>query len=238
MDRQYCNIGYRPAHISLRFYNKWQRVLYRAKNNERREQQLSFVLRRSLPIVYPDWWLDSNKCEADNNRFKSRVHRWKRYVTGMYNTFDALYLLTLTFSDDNYTENTTKSRKEYAQKWLKANCDDYFACMDVGEINGREHYHAVCAFNFTPIYENYTDNKNRKKTKISAPEGIAWEKGFYNIKKIRTDTSNLYRTVRYVLKTTAYTAKYAKETGIRPFHARGVKHFSDDDLSFLDELPY
>lgn len=94
---------------------------------------------------------------------------------------------TLTFTDDYLASTSPETRRRYVSRYLKEQSSggEYVANIDFGGKNGREHYHAVCAFRLDPKL---------------------WPCGSLNVKKIR-DTSKPIKLAKYVSKLTNHAIK-------------------------------
>lgn len=77
--------------------------------------------------------------KAENNR----ISRLKSRITLFLNCKEPTNFLTLTFSDKILQNSTPQDRRRYVKRYLKSQSDYYIANLDFGELNGREHYHAV-----------------------------------------------------------------------------------------------
>lgn len=212
------------------------RYKYQKANNKQANEQLSKVLWYSFPTVYPEWSREMKQHVHKIDRYKARKHRWATYVLGMLSTFGEAYLLTLTFGD-TYDSTTSETRRKYVTRWLNENTRDYFACLDVGEKNGREHYHAIVVPAFAPIKGTRKTKKGKAMTTYSIPNENVWEYGFTLLQCLKTDRQSVYQASGYVLKASGYASKYADVcASVRPFHARGVEHWQT--LSSDTELPF
>lgn len=207
---------------------------YQVNNDQKHDDILTRIYWFSIPTVYTDWSSDIRQIRADYGKYAQRRKRWFNYIRGMMSTFGQLYLVTLTFGDD-YDSTNRESRHKYAKTWLKDNCSDYFACMDYGDLNGREHYHCICAIDFEFTEEKY----KRGKKIVPVDSDREWTRGFYLIKPIKQDEKNTWKSVSYAFKASVYAFKSAKtDVGIRPFHKRGVKHMQWIEIDSDDELPF
>lgn len=74
---------------------------------------------------------------------KQRKFRLKERVSNMIIKGNAIFL-TLTFNNDFLQRETTEdTRRRYIRRFLKEQCSEYIANADYGDINQREHYHAL-----------------------------------------------------------------------------------------------
>lgn len=70
-----------------------------------------------------------------------RVSRLKKRIEKIIEK-DSLFI-TLTFTDEVLSKTSSKTRREYATRFLKKYSSDYVGNIDFGSRNHREHYHAV-----------------------------------------------------------------------------------------------
>lgn len=77
--------------------------------------------------------------KAENNR----ISRLKSRITLFLNCKEPTNFITLTFTDNILQNSTPEDRRRYVFRYLKSQSDYYIANKDFGELNGREHYHAV-----------------------------------------------------------------------------------------------
>jgi hypothetical protein len=165
-------------------------------------------------------------------KIRSRKKRYYRYIKAMSESFGTLYLVSLTFTDEVLNSTNEETRKAYVRRWLNSTAVDYFACIDYGKENEREHYHAICVFD-----KNLETFKAKRRTYYKLPEENAWEHGFYSIRKIADNEKDRRKAVYYAFKASEYAFKNADiNTNAKPFHKRGVEHWiTIDDTS---ELPF
>ena len=158
-----------------------------------------------------------------------------RYIKGMSDTFEELYLVSLTFTDEVLANTSAQTRKDYVRKWLNDNTLDYFACVDYGKENAREHYHAICAFEL-PL-EPY---KVKRRTFYRLPSDNTWQYGFSSLRKINSSDKDRRKTAYYAFKASDYAFKNAdKDSSAKPFHKRGVTHWiTIDDTTKTEDLPF
>lgn len=212
---------------------------YQMNDDKANDEMLSRILWYSMPIVYTDFMNDSRKALNNIQAVKRRRNRYRNYVRDMVTTFDGkgIYLVSLTFSDDYYNSNSRDTRNQYARRYLNSVCLDYFACLDIGKENGREHYHAIVATD-KPL--SVVSNGKRKREFFAfANSEDAWRYGFYSIRPLATEDKDIYKTMNYALKSSDYAFKSAdEENGIKPFHKRGVEHWHEvRDLAY-ERLPF
>lgn len=210
---------------------------YELRHNDIALNQLRRVMWYSVPVVYPDYQRDMRIINAEWEKLRKRKGRWLKYVIEMSRTFDELYLVSLTFDDETLETTNFETRKKRVRDWLNANTVDYFACVDYGKVNNREHYHAIVSFAQTGVRAYYDDRielhseKHGKTAFYRLPEERAWPFGFYSIRAVPLDTSDTKRSAFYAMKSASYAFKNANDDNdTRPFHKRGVEHCSCDLL--------
>lgn len=179
----------------------------------------------SFPIAYPNLHTDTRVALAKIDNVKQNRKRYRRYVRGLVGdtifSGDLCYLVSLTFRDDVLSDTVRSTRDRYAKNFLNSFCTDYFACLDFGKENGREHYHAIISTSEPMVKELH----NRKAFYKLADAQKAWKYGFYSLRLIKLDNSGLYTTCNYALKSSDYAFKSLDEdNGVKPFHKRGVHH--------------
>lgn len=163
-----------------------------------------------LPLVYPDY---EAECEELRKAFANRRAKKKRanaYLQGMFESYDNIQFITLTFTDEALNRLNQKTRHRYVQRWLNEYCNDYFANVDYGKNTGREHYHAVVSL-------------KDLKTKL------LWEHGFSNVKKVKIKSQEIdsHKLSSYLLKLSSHTVKLT--TG---------KSFRKKMKENIDNLPF
>ncbi len=105
-------------------------------------------------LVYKDYFYYIKKyprliaiCEKLYKSHSAKIHRVnKRILRMLYNndnTLNDCLFLTLTFTNDVLLNTSQESRRSYVSRFLKKYSNNYVANIDFGDINGREHYHAV-----------------------------------------------------------------------------------------------
>lgn len=209
-----------------------KRLRYKFKGDKKLNDALDRIVWYSFPVIYPDYQREAKKHSLELDKYYHRKHRWFKYIRGMKGTFGSLCLVTLTFDNESYEDHDTEWRKRRAKEWLQT-CADYFACLDIGQKNGREHYHALCAIDM-PL----TTLKKGKSTYFKlADDSRNWKYGFYTIKAIKDDKQSTYKSLSYAFKASVYAFKSSKDDkGIKPFHKRGVTHW--ELLGDDEELPF
>lgn len=236
---------------SARMQGKVNHLRRKYKNNgdTKHNDILSRILWYSIPVVYTRYFTDvkiaCNKLDA----VKRKRARYRAYVRDMLTTFcrDTYYhkpydafLVSLTFSDEYYCSNSRQTRNKYARDYLNYVSADYFACLDIGKENGREHYHAIIVTDKPlTLITNGKSKKREKQFFAFLNQEDAWRYGFYSLRPLKIDNQDLYRTMNYALKTSDYAFKSADaDTGIKPFHKRGVEHYREYENFGYDTLPF
>lgn len=185
-----------------------KRYRYKHKDDKKALEALEKILWHSYPVVYPKWETESRQITYAIDRRREKKKRVNRYLGEMADYYDSLYFVTLTFNDESLERLNERTRHRYAQQWLNENCKDYFANVDYGKKNGREHFHAVVAFKDT-----YTE----------------WQYGFKSVKsaKIADETADRWKISSYLLKLTNHASKLG--TG---------KSFRKKCREDVDKLPF
>lgn len=190
----------RQIEIQFRLLEKRRKydLLDDPAERERKHHALTKIA-NSLYVVYPDWETASAKiCNGIQNRKQTKI-RTNKYLQGMMECYDNLYFVTLTFNDDTMEKTSEKTRRQYVSRYLDKNCRDYYANIDFGEQNQREHYHAVVSD--TLVLED-------------------WHKhGAIHIKRIRKGKKDVRKIATYIRKLANHANKVT--TG-RAFHKRGI----------------
>ena len=215
----------------------------RKRQDDHLLEQVRRVMWYSMPVVYPEWERDSRLYQCEYDKLRKRKGRWIRYVSEMSTTFECLYLLSLTFSDEILSSTSAETRQRYVRRWLNDNTVDYFACVDYGLENGREHYHAIVSFALQGTAAYFGDPVHLTPIRIGrstfyriSDTSREWTYGFYSIRAVRRDPVSTRKTAFYALKSASYSFKSAKPDGIaKPFHKRGVSHFADvpEDIDLM-----
>lgn len=194
--------------IQIQYLLKKLRYKYRgdsAKNNA-----LNQIVWFSLPAVYPEWNAEAHEMTKAMENRKQAKKRTKRYLQGMYDSYNSLFFVTLTFNDECLKGTNEKTRHSYVSRFLNANFRDYYANVDYGTQNEREHYHAVVS------------------DEITKQARIEWSRyGNVNFKRMRGSRNDVNRVGTYMRKLTNHANKLS--TG-KSFHKRGLKD--------VDELPF
>ena len=69
------------------------------------------------------------------------MKRYRAYLKGMFESYCTLYWVTFTIREKHLKKDSKRKLKE----WLKEHAKDYICNEDIGETNGRKHFHAVIA---------------------------------------------------------------------------------------------
>ena len=121
-----------------------------------------------------------------NQASYKRVARLKERIREAVESGSA-YFITITFNDETLFKTNEKTRRVYVSRWLKSLSPFYVANIDYGELNGREHYHAVI-----------TSDQRPPKT---------WPYGFIDILKVKTTDNDTTRISKYISKLTNHAIK-------------------------------
>lgn len=204
------------AQLTVAVYSKVKRLLNKCKNDPAKMDALRKVLWYSMHVVYPEWNVFGHfKAAREYEKVKHRRKRVNAYVREMLELDKPMYLVTLTYGEC-YDSTTQETRLAYARKWLNTNCLDYYACLDIGKENGREHYHAVCVMDKPMKQVVYG-----RKAFYEVLGDSEWKHGFYSIRRIEVDRNAVGKTLGYAFKASNYAFKSA-DSSIKPFHKRGV----------------
>ena len=174
-------------------------------------ETLDRIMWHSLPFVWPsEEWTDASRGFQAQKRRKSRVYA---HLRAMSETQHNLYFATLTFRDDVLESTSSSTRRKYVSLWMGQNARDYVANVDYGAKNGREHYHAVFAFN-------------------GQIEALEWPYGFYRFTltpvSAASESKDVAKLSSYLTKRLANHA--GKETSGSIMYKRGLRD--------MDELPF
>lgn len=133
----------------------------------------------------PDEWQEAKRVCNSNYHQTSRV---KKRIEDMLQSSKDCTFVTLTFRDDVLQSTSAETRRQYVQRFLKANSTRYVGNIDFGGKNGREHYHAV------------TDCRIDPKS---------WQYGILNFEKLRynPDSKSSVKLAKYVAKLTNHAIK-------------------------------
>lgn len=203
--RSYATDEPRDHQIDIHYKIRKLRYKYKQSDDRKHTAILNNILWYSYGVVYGSDEYDKH-ANAVNAR-KAQKRRYNAKLRDMVESYDELYFVTLTFTDEVLSSTSEETQHRYARRWLTDNCRDYLANEDFGKKNGRRHYHAVIA----------------KKEAVEP-----WKYGFYKIKPIREPQDvDRYRLSSYMLKLTNHAGKLG--TG-KHFSKRGWKEV--DKLPF------
>lgn len=104
-------------------------------------------------IVWPDFMKQARDYTRAVSARKRKKNRANKYIRGMFDSYDTLHFVTLTFSPESLEKLSYTTRRRYTREWLETNCRDYCANIDYGKKNGREHYHALVALPKSGTYQ-------------------------------------------------------------------------------------
>lgn len=185
-----------------------------------------------------DFFLDLYNVEYDYSRTyekqrlaiiarRARVNKYLRAMADSNLLYSEQFLVSLTFRDDVLDTTNADTRLKYVRDYLNATFADYFACIDFGKKNGREHYHAIV----NPSSYAYEVVKIDKRGRVyyKPRDKLEWPYGYYSIRAIYSNPTD---AARYAFKVSNYAFKCASSSH-KPFHKRGVTHFEplfDDDF--------
>lgn len=116
-----------------------------------------------------------------------RTNRLKKRIQEAVESGSA-YFITITFNPQTLNNTNEQTRRKYVSRWLKSLTPFYVANIDYGELNEREHYHAVIT----------SDNKPPK----------SWPYGFIDILKVKTNDNDTMRISKYISKLTNHAIKH------------------------------
>ena len=114
-------------------------------------------------------------CTQLFNSRRKRVQRLKTKLRRRLELFDCLFL-TLTFTDGILNTTTEKTRRTYISRFLRdLHIPFYVANIDYGELNEREHYHAIIQSNFIDcsLYKYGIINVERVRKNGSSTDKIS-----------------------------------------------------------------
>jgi hypothetical protein len=215
---------------------------YRNNCDTKHSKILTNIVGLSIPVVYGSHLVMGDAQRKLDNVKRARA-RIRSYIRGMIDTFcypsvlnkfnpSALYLVSLTFDDLALNLTSRATRDKYCRDFLNSVTLDYFACLDFGKENNREHYHAIIVTD-EPLFLFYR-NKKGKEYLHFANDDKQWKYGFYSVRKINIDPVDQYKTLNYAFKSSNYAFKSADDdNGVRPFHKRGVVHLQEPNIKAL-----
>ena len=130
---------------------------------------------------------DFQECEKILHAQSTRSSRLRSRIEHIITGYENATFCTLTFTDEYLASTSPQTRRVYVTRYLKEQSGGlpYVANIDFGKKNGREHFHAVCAFRLDPKQ---------------------WECGHLDIRKIR-DSSKPLKLAKYISKLTNHAIK-------------------------------
>ena len=201
-----------PKFVSL--YKKLK-LKYPGKWYEGYQQNLL----RNVVDLYPNFYSEYWEVDKLLKKQHSRRKRVRKYIRRMieHRGYNIPCLVSLTFSDDCLKSTTFATRKGYVRDYLNSIYPDWFACVDYGKENGREHYHAIALFPCDLGFFKFV--KKRKTFMLPACPRFDWSYGFYSIRPLVVDSQDIYKTLNYAFKSSSYAFK-SSDDSIKPFHKR------------------
>ena len=91
---------------------------------------------------YPDLWDEAGRIW---NATKQRRYKLRKKIEDLFQEYDKLCFLSMTFTDEYLSKTTQKNRRKYISSYLCGLGVPYVGNIDFGLLNGREHYHALVA---------------------------------------------------------------------------------------------
>lgn len=158
--------------------------------------------------TYPYLW---KICE---NMYLARLQKARRIKNRLFfmNKFysdKTFYFLTMTWTNDNLDNTSSKTRREYVTSYLRSISYSYVSNIDFGEKFDREHYHAVVVADYI-----YASDWNRRF-------------GNLNFEVIPSLDKDNVKIARYIDKLSSHAVKGS--TGFAIYSR---------DLSFLEDLDF
>ena len=155
------------SHNRIGFHLKLSRLRYKYEKEKETDpakeklhtEQLNKIVWYSAYLVYPEYEKEAGQIVKAKQARKRKKNRVNQYVRGMFDCYEKLYFVTLTFNSDSLEKLNSTTRKKYAKLWLENNCKDYIANIDYGRQNNREHFHAFCALKDDKTEWNYGFSK-------------------------------------------------------------------------------
>lgn len=143
-------------------------------------------------------------CRKLYNSSRQKVGRLKRKLE-YWVTLAPCYFLTITFNDSAFENTTKKSRRTYVQRFLKnADCL-YCANIDYGDLNGREHYHAVICVKAQLKGDSLYYKNSYFLTNTLLHE--AWDYGFLSVQPLSFSDSTPKKVSKYIAKLSNHALK-------------------------------
>lgn len=184
----------------------------------------------NVVFLYPNFFFEYSEVDKILKKQHYRRKRIRKYIRSMIENrgYNIPCLVSLTFTDDVLSSTSESTRKKYVRDYLNFLFPDWFACIDFGKKNGREHYHAICLFPYNKPF--FTVYKKRKLFMFPCSASYDWPCGFYSIRPLEIDDRDVYKTLNYAFKSSSYAFK-SSSGFIKPFHKRGICYsFTDSDF--------
>lgn len=169
-----------------------------AKTNYDRARQ---IRHRLIHMTDSDFIVYKRLLKIANARMQKK-YRLNRLLKNWIKKGYSCYFCTLNFNDDALLLDP-KTRRRYITKYLSGTCVDFFANIDFGENNGREHYHAVAVIDDDKMTKGFIDNKDHRLHKSF----IDYDLGFTDCILINTSDNNVYRITGYIDKLVNHALK-------------------------------
>ena len=184
---------------------------YRYKYSDDKDKlgALNHILWYSYPVVYPDWFQDNKSIQIAMANRKASKKRTAKYLRGMFESYDSLIFVTLTFSDSVLSSTTESTRKQYVSRFLNRVSRDYYANIDYGSTNGREHYHAVVS--------PFGDSLDFSEWKYGSINAKRIKKGFKTVSRISTYMRKLVNHANKIGTGKAFHKRMAEDADVLPF---------------------
>lgn len=209
-------------------YSKWLKVHPRYYDTYGYNQWCIFNdFFRDLYDIEYDYCVKHEKKRLATIARRARVNKYLRMMADSKLIYSPQYLLSLTFNDEVLGNTSFDTRLKYVRDYLNDTFADYFACVDFGKRNGREHYHAIVNPSSYDYEVVHIDKKGRFYYKPR--DKLDWKYGYFSLRPIYDDPS---KSARYAFKASNYAFKCSSSEH-KPFHKRGVTHFVplfDDDF--------
>lgn len=158
---------------------------------------------------------DSNLVKAYLELDEARKKRYQRLFdrVNFYYNLDKYDLIFATFTfDDKALNLKSDTRHQYLYRMLNGYewIEDYILNIDYGELNDREHYHALLMIKKGEIdykFKKYVDDKKNKLMLVIENMPIDYKLGFANYQLIGNDEKDRKKVTKYVSKLTLHALK-------------------------------
>lgn len=161
--------------------------------------------------------------QARYNKRKRALQRIKCMFVKSEKENIPLYFVTFTFSDETLKNRNTDSRRQAVRRCLTSgNFIDFYANIDFGEKNGREHYHAIVLGNGY----FYKDGKTNKVYAGSNESFADYSSKFGNIKSelVKQCSKSDKQLSKYINKFSNHATKDTTNFRVHCITKRGVKY--------------